>query len=325
VEVVSASAIVAEAPVAVVAPREAPVLKEKTQPTMTPKGDRDALVALANFLGLMVQPQASVYDLADQIRVQLSFSGNVEIPLEHEQALVVALLSGHAVSPRVQMTETGGGKFVSLDTFLGNWGSRSSQFWGSPLWVSHENGVFTLSQRPRTVIVEEKNPPSSGEEDRKWKKFYRGYVLNPLRVSARVTAIVFGLLMLTSWGGTVMTTMERAISKIIEQPAARQEYQPASEVLPVSPKVLAAAPAKVFSQPVREAYVATRKTGLLAFDQPPYRNVRSLERVHSKSFVHVLSSKGSWNRVQTSSGKTGWVNSRHLFELEGHRAMAASL
>jgi hypothetical protein len=292
---------------------------------------REVLVPLAGFLGLSVADGDSQDRLAELIETRLVGQTELEIPGEYEEALLFVLSKakdrGHN---RVFSHFWTGKKFgpETLPGFLamrhGSWIPWASYFVSfvdatrglkyfnvfpkpnQTLEVGRTNESISLEVEERSLLESDiaSGPISEGTgENARSGKAFQTFVKNLVGRVARTTAILFMAVLLTSWGGTVTSSLERAVSGLFSSPVSSAEVSSETKSKISRVSVPDNAP---------RAFVSTKTSPLISFDGNPSAIVRSVGQLTAHSTVRILDRQGGWVQVQTQAGQKGWTNNRFL-------------
>lgn len=144
---------------------------------------------------------------------------------------------------------------------------------------------------------------------------YRHFILKTVGKLVRATMVFITAILLTSWGGAFVSSIEGTFSKIIGNPQAH-------EITP-GPQSAVSQPGLILSENGPHAFVNTKNSPLISYDRSPAEKPRVVGRVSVHSSVKIIERKGSWVLVSPVSGAKGWVNSRSLEKGRGGRVTIA--
>jgi hypothetical protein len=199
---------------------------------------------------------------------------------------------------------------------------------------------YVVSATPETVVDDERVATVAQKDGAAWKEFRRTWITGPVKKMTRITVFLIVAISLTSWGGNLMTGVDRTLNQIfnaafsqellrtgqVENVEFRTSNGLSTESTQANPMTTASSEDSGQGLPSSETKVSvvnTRVTGLISYENHPYDGVRFLGKV-GPSVVRVLHRDGGWVNVD-ANGRAGWIHRKHLFHLKGGKARVVNI
>jgi hypothetical protein len=192
--------------------------KAQSRALVPNEADWSSLLSLAEYMGVLVSPEETALEVAEHIQVALQFSGTVNLPAEKVPAFYRALELTRAT-------------FVSVDNYS-TVEDRASATYPSSLpgslrvhWNGYEFSVYTTP--PRAEATKENTTESVVADAPGLGRGARIYpwVVRFVQKTVKVTAVALALVLITSFGGSVLSLLDRGLAAVFDVPAATQSRE----------------------------------------------------------------------------------------------------
>lgn len=310
----------------------------------------EALVGLAEFLELGVAKDEGDERLADLIEEKMKSMENLQIPGTYEGALPYVLsraeqrendrvfslfwtwkitgpqsLNGYLLN-RHDSFKPWDSYFVSFrDT--GRRGVRYFRFSPTPHEKeededSFDGNSFAISPAPELAGEGNMAATAAQKDEVAWTDFMRTWITGPLIKISKAMVFAIAIISLPSSESKLTSKIDHTFSQIFNLSAFSQELgtRNLGEITASDPADQSVETSKM-APPLSNSKVSvvnTRVTGLNSYQNHPFEGVRFLGKVEP-SVVRVLRRDGVWVNVN-ANGRSGWVHSKHLFNLKGGKA-----